>query len=581
MGQTHYLPAYGAGIDTLRQAVRRGASGQVTLEQTVIPLRETECPGYPWVLSNTDDTPCKKVGLCLEGLEDLTLDFGGSTLLCHGRMLPIGLVGCRRVTLRNLVIDWEIPLSAESVVEESSAARLVVRIDSQRFPYEVEDGVLLFLGNGYRAPLTGAHTPFAPDTLTVPLQSGDCIAPQRAEELEEGRVALYGDYPHPPAPGDILVLRHTPRENAGIFAEDCQILVFENITIHATGGLGILCQFCEDLTFRQIRFAANAQRGRRVVCGHDDGLHLTSNRGHIQVEGCYFNGLMDDPINVHGLSTQITAIDGRRVTGRFVHPQAQGFALYARTGDSFSFLDHCTMASVGMGVVESYRLLDKAHFELLFRDAPPQGLMPGDALENLSATASFTCRHNFFGSCRARGLLVSTPRRVLVEQNMFQTAGCAILVPGDANQWFESGACRDVTIRRNTFTSLCLTSMYQFCHGVISICPEIPQPNPALPFHRHILIEENTFHLYQAPMIYAFSVQDLRVTGNQIFECRGYTPWHPNTHMITLSHCQDVEIAGNTLVGCVPGRDVALVATDSTEVSIRQSHGSELTVVGG
>ena len=51
--------------------------------------------------------------------------------------------------------------------------------------------------------------------------------------------------------------------------------------------------------------------------------------------------------------------------------------------------------------------------------------------------------------------------------------------------------------------------------------------------------------------------------------------------MITLSHCQDVEIAGNTLVGCVPGRDVALVATDSTEVSIRQSHGSELTVVGG
>lgn len=41
------------------------------------------------------------------------------------------------------------------------------------------------------------------------------------------------------------------------------------------------------------------------------------------------------------------------------------------------------------------------------------------------------------------------------------------------NGWFETGACRDVTIRRNRFINA-LTNMFQFTNAIISIYPEIP-----------------------------------------------------------------------------------------------------------
>lgn len=36
-------------------------------------------------------------------------------------------------------------------------------------------------------------------------------------------------------------------------------------------------------------------------------------------------------------------------------------------------------------------------------------------------------------SCRARGILVSTPGKVLIERNYFESSGSAILIAGDAN----------------------------------------------------------------------------------------------------------------------------------------------------
>ena len=60
--------------------------------------------------------------------------------------------------------------------------------------------------------------------------------------------------------------------------------------------------------------------------------------------------------------------------------------------------------------------------------------------------AGNTVRNN-----RARGALFSTPRRTVVEDNLFDhTSGTAILLCGDCNGWYETGACRDVLIRRNT-----------------------------------------------------------------------------------------------------------------------------------
>ena len=89
---------------------------------------------------------------------------------------------------------------------------------------------------------------------------------------------------------------------------------------------------------------------------------------------------------------------------------------------------------------------------------------------------SVFCLGNTIRNNRARGTLFSTPRRTIVENNLFDhTSGTAILLCGDCNGWYETGACRDVIIRNNRFVNS-LTNMFQFTEAVISIYPEIPEP---------------------------------------------------------------------------------------------------------
>ena len=116
-------------------------------------------------------------------------------------------------------------------------------------------------------------------------------------------------------------------------------------------------------------------------------------------------------------------------------------------------------------------------------------------------------------------MLVSTPKPVYIADNRFETSGCALLLSGDANQWYESGACLDVEICRNVFTDHCLTSQYQFCNGVISLCPEIPDMDGSQGFHRNVRIHDNTFFYRGMPLLYAHCARDLEFRYNRIFPC--------------------------------------------------------------
>ena len=169
------------------------------------------------------------------------------------------------------------------------------------------------------------------------------------------------------------------------------------------------------------------------------------------------------------------------------------------------------------------------------------------ALDNLTHTVSFICTNNRFGSCRARGILVSTPKPVSICDNYFESSGSAILVAGDANYWFESGACHDVEIARNVFTDACLGSEYQFCDGVISICPVVPQPDVDTPYHKNIRITDNVFDTVGVPVLYAFSCERLDFSNNRIFKSPSFVT--SEAERIKLSYCSSVVIAKNKWFG--------------------------------
>ena len=81
------------------------------------------------------------------------------------------------------------------------------------------------------------------------------------------------------------------------------------------------------------------------------------------------------------------------------------------------------METVGHGKVKLFKVIDNEHFEISFEEDIPSAIKTRDALENLTWTPDVEITDNIFMSCRARGVLISTPGKVIIERNHFESSG--------------------------------------------------------------------------------------------------------------------------------------------------------------
>lgn len=509
-------------------------------------------------LSNTNVLPVRKIGMILENMKNVRLTGAGAKtrLLYEGQMQAVTMVNCENVVISNFVIDWEKPLVSEGIVTAFTDSTVDVYIDPVAFPHEVRDNVVTFdIGAGEWSPMNQwGQIQFDANTRTVRRTTGDRFSLGKMIEDLGGNVYRFASKNPDTAVGNIIVLRHNDRDHAGIFTEKCRNITIDDVTVHCCGGLGCLAQFCDTLTYRKVHFLPNTAAGRRVISGRDDGMHITCCSGTVTITECSFLGLMDDPINVHSCCvTGVEWLDDRTLRCRYMHPQACAFHYWAEPGDDIVFIDRKPMTQIAHTTAAEYTLESNELFTLTFeepvdeaiRSRAPEGL----SLDNLTHTAAFVCTKNRFGSCRARGVLVSTPKAVRIKDNLFQSSGSAILVAGDSNYWYESGECHDVEISGNTFTDACLSSMYQFCEGIISVCPVVPDPDVKTPFHKNIRIHDNTFDTPDTPVLYGFSCDGLTFTNNRIFRSTCAGKWHPGKHLVKLRWCKNVVCADNEWIG--------------------------------
>lgn len=514
---------------------------------------------YDYSLSNTTYLPKRTLGVYMKNMSSCVLEGNGARFWFAGQMQPLTLDCCEDISVKDITINWKKPLVAEGKIVTVTSEYADVYISDEFFPHRFSNEWLEFdtgAGEWYEL-CNNSMIVYEPHFRTVRRNTGDNFIVKHISETDQKDVYRFLlSHPTNAEIGDILVLRHNERYHAGIFTEKCKDVLFENIVVHSCGGLGCLSQFCENITYKRVHFIPDTTLGRTVTNGRDDGMHITCNKGKVTITECTFLGLMDDPINVHGCCvTGDEVIDSKTLRCRYRHDQAMGFKYWAESGDVIAFIDRESMSNVGLAKAVSYRLESLDTFILKFSEELPEHILKlvktqdAIALDNLTNTAEFVCTKNRFGSCRARGLLISTPKSVIVKENYFESSGSAILVPGDANNWFESGECNDVTIRNNIFANACLSSNYQFCEGVISICPTIPKPEQDKPFHKNIVICNNIFDNADTPVLYAFSCKTLNFSDNIIFKSNSAEKWHSTDARIKLSYCIDVRLSNNKWVG--------------------------------
>ena len=320
-----------------------------------------------------------------------------------------------------------------------------------------------------------------------------------------------------------------------------------------------MAQASENITLE--RFRVSRRDNSRYFTTQADATHFSGCKGLIKSVNGIYEGMMDDAINVHGTYLRVTQrLDDNTLVGRYMHGQAYGF-YWGGAGDSVQFVRSDVMEITEGNRIQEIAPHDKSElagckeFRIKFEKALPADIANGNyGIENLEWTPEVIFSGNTIRNNRARGALFSTPKHTLVENNLFDhTSGTAILLCGDCNGWFETGACRDVVIRENRFVNA-LTNMFQFTNGIISIYPEIPDlASQKKYFHggngKGVVIENNTFETFDAPIVYAKSLDGLRFVGNKVLQNNDFEPFHWNTHRFLFEKVTNVTIENNDFEG--------------------------------
>lgn len=511
-----------------------------------------------YYISNHDQTNPKKVGIALEDMKNLTLDGQGSEFVFHGRMLPVSLLRSENCLLKNFSIDFENPHIAQVKIVENDPQDGIVFEPAPWVDYRIaKDSIFEAYGEGW----TMRHSwgiAFDGDTKHLVYNTSDIGCPTKgASEVAPRCIHAPGWKDARLVPGTVVAMRGWGRPTPGIFLSHDVNTTIENVKVHYAEGMGLLAQLCENITLEKFGVCLKGDADPRYFTTQADATHFSGCKGKIVSCNGLYEGMMDDAINVHGTYLKVVKrVDDCTLVGRYMHGQSWGFE-WGCPGDEVQFIRSNTMELVGkQNKIISIRPYDKEQTEgareflITFQEPVDQVIneQSGFGIENLTWTPEVLFSGNVIRNNRARGSLFSTPRKTIVENNLFDhTSGAAILLCGDCNGWFETGACRHVIIRKNRFVNA-LTNLFQFTNAVISIYPEIPDlKGQQQYFHGGpeggIVIEDNEFETFDAPILYAKSVDGLVFRNNTIKLNTEYKPFHPNRNRFWLERVTNVTIA--------------------------------------
>ena len=546
-------PLVARALQKIKEESSSGEAAVLKFAPGVYHFHENGSFVRTYYISNHDQDNPKRVGIAIEDLKNFTLDGAGARFVFHGRMLPVALLRSSNCMLKGFSIDFEDPHIAQATIVSNSPEAGITFRPASWVKYRItRDSIFEHYGEGWAIRSRGGVA-FDGQTRHMVYRTSDLYYPLKGVfKSVDGLVHAPHWKDDRLVPGTVLAMRGSGRPTPGIFLSDDVDTHLEDIRVHYAEGMGLLAQVCENITLKRFNVCLKGDDDLRYFTTQADATHFSGCKGKIVSEEGLYESMMDDAINVHGTYLKvIKRLDSHTVVGRYMHDQSWGFE-WGRTGDEVQFIRSSTMDVVGkqnrIAAIRPYDRLQvegAREFAISFTDSLPAAVNEeeGFGMENLTWTPEVLFARNIIRNNRARGSLFSTPKRTVVEDNLFDhTSGAAILLCGDCNGWYETGACRDVLIRRNRFVNA-LTNLFQFTNAVISIYPVIPDlEHQQHYFHSGIVIEDNEFDTFDTPILYAKSVDGLVFRRNVIHRNESYKPFHPNQSRFWLERVTHVHI---------------------------------------
>jgi polygalacturonase len=321
-------------------------------------------------------------------------------------------------------------------------------------------------------------------------------------------------------------------------------IVIENVTITAAGGMGLIVERTENVRLDRMKVTSTENR---LVSTRADATHFIGCKGLIEVTNCLFEHMLDDGINVHGAYVPVVKhLEGTTFLCEISHHQQWGFT-FAEPGDKVAILSRKTVLPFFETTVSHIRKLNERRFVITLESLPPELPDVPLSLENLTWNPDLVMRNNIIRENRARSVLVTTKGSVVIENNTFSSQMHGILIEGDNDFWYESGAVKDVVIRNNLFENIGFGSPRSY---PLLAAPKFTRDQHMGEgrYHRNIVFSGNRVRSFTGNLVHALSVENLTIAGNRMELSRDY-PVSTSEDSVRLEYCREVTIRDNVASG--------------------------------
>lgn len=552
---------------TMLQDASEYKDSKVIIEEGVYHFYPEKAYEQYSFVSNHDNT-MRRIAFPIKGFDGLTLQASGAKFIFHGLMMPFLIEDSKNIDISGFSIDWHIPLHSEALVvandQENGSVDLKI---AESFPYTIRNEKLIFIKEGYEHDLgnailydplrkavaynTNDYTPLRMNKNIeirnmhsfdfqnyVDLRSPEYVYQNqenilKAEELAHGFVRISGLSKSPPPIGMVLVAKGQNGDNRtanAIHINKSQDIKIHDVTIHHAGGMGVIGERSINITLDNMKIYPNPESGL-VVSTTADASHFVNCKGEIIINNCNFRNQLDDATNVHGSYVIVSdVLSPNKVGVRVGHFQQGGFD-FAEAGDRIGFINQKKSANVELETtVQHVNKLNERYYIITLSENIASKLSDEYVVENLDWYPELTITNNHFADNRARGILLSTPKRTIVQNNYFSNMMSAIFIPVELSWWYESGSAQDLLIEGNTFGDCAYGGGDR---PVIYIETDLDKNDYIF---GNIIIKNNTFLNFNPSILKANGVRYLEFSNNKIENSKTFPALNPNAYVLDVHH---------------------------------------------
>ena len=512
-----------------------------------------ESASEKFLFVSNNDEGLKPIGFPLTELKDVEIDGQGAQFIFHGPMVPFLIENSTGVTIKNLSFDFLRPIHSEGKVLAVTPESVDLEF-SDEFPYAIRNGILVFTN---RKIIGDSKTTVKPVEVIYPHGSILAFDPLKREtafmakdfnlrlgimarEIGPGQVRIMANK-IPAEPGHVLVFG-APRLNPGVVISDSSQVRLESVNIYNCGGMGVIAQRSTNIFVHKVQVTP-PPGGKRITSITADATHFVNCRGRIELVDCLFETQKDDATNVHGLYAKIVRILApNKFEVRLVHPQQAGVD-FVKVGTRLELTHAASLGNRGYVVAKAVERINK--FSTIIETATPlpDSVVVGDSIADADAnTAEVLIKNCVIRGNRARGVLLGSRGKMVVEGNTFHTPGSAILFEGDARFWYEQAGVLDVVIRGNTFDN-CNYGVWG--RGVITVGSGISKDFRATSrYNQNITIENNLFRVFSDhPLLNLYSVDGLIFRNNRLERTQAYpSTGKPANNLFEITDSDRVQV---------------------------------------